>query len=812
MKLLLIDGNSIVNRAFYGVRALTTKDGIFTNGIYGFLSIFYGEVETERPDCVCVAFDMKAPTFRHKKYGEYKAGRKGMPDELAMQMPILKEVLDAMNVARVELEGYEADDIIGTLATSYNGEVVVLTGDKDALQLVRDNVTVKIASSRGGKSETVPYTPSLMMEKYGFSGERIVDLKALMGDASDNIPGVKGVGEKTAMGLLQEFGSLDSVYEALEEGLIKPTVAKKLEADRENANLSYDLATIYKEVPMSDTLDLSYGLPNADALRALFMKLEFNRFLKKIEGGMSEQKVAVVMPEALEVSSLDNAKAGLSMSGEFFATDEGLFKLAEPSLSEGLNDIPDKGIWEGKGVPSVGFNAELASYLINPAAKSDAMALCGAYLNRESTIAAYDLHELRPILEQRLEKDGLMPLYKDVEMPLSDLLYEMEQKGFAVDRAALEAFGRKLGLRIEGIVDKIEEHVEQAGFEGKININSPKQLGELLFDRLELPHGKKTKTGWSTDAETLDKLAKYHPVVALILEYRKLTKLLSTYVVGMLALIGEDGRVHTTFKQAATLTGRLSSVEPNLQNIPVREELGRELRRMFIAPEGHVLLGADYSQIELRVLAHISGDAAMTKAFTEGGDIHSETALRVFGSDDADMRRRAKAVNFGIVYGISDFSLAGDIGVKRSEAKQFIEDYFSVYSGVKAYLDGCIAKAKEEGYVTTMMGRRRYIPELADKNFNRRSFGERAAMNTPIQGSAADIIKLAMVKVAARLKREGLRAALILQVHDELIVEAPIEEVAAASVILKEEMEGAYKMSVPLVAEVKEGASWYDTK
>ena len=799
MKLLLIDGNSVLNRAFYGVRTLTTSSGIFTNGIYGFLSIYYKEIEIENPDAVCVAFDLPAKTFRHLQYSQYKAGRKSMPEELAMQVPLLKETLDAMGVARCEAAGFEADDIIGTLAENWQGDVVIITGDKDELQLVTESVTVKLAVTKSGRSETVRYTPETVMEVYGFAPPRIVDMKALMGDASDNIPGVAGVGEKTALALLHEHGTLSGVYDAIDS--IKPTVQKKLLADKEAAYMSFELATICKTAPVPQCDAVILGEQDSEALGEMFRKLEFTAFAKRIS---APQKKAVEVDVAA-VANLAEATAGLALFEDMFATKKGVFRFEEGQLPAIL-EVPDKAVWQGKGIANVGFDAELCSYLINPAAASSPQVLCAAYLGRDCGNLAADLFEIRPLMEKRLADDGLTALLKEVELPLSKVLYDMERTGFLVDTDALKQFGDELKSRIFTLEEKIH------GVAGDFNINSPKQLGEVLFERLSLPHGKRAKTGYATDAETLAHIAPLHPVVGMVLEYRKLAKLVSTYVDGLMGLAGDDGRIHTTFKQTTTVTGRLSSAEPNLQNIPVREELGRELRRMFTASPGCLLLDADYSQIELRVLAHMSGDAAMKETFATGGDIHSETAKRVFGSNEPEYRRRAKAVNFGIVYGISDFSLAGDIGVSRAEARKFIDSYFAVYSGVKQYLDDCIAKAKDDGYVTTMFGRRRYLPELQSKNYNQRSFGERAAMNTPIQGTAADIIKIAMVKVAARLAEEGLKSHLILQVHDELIVEAPESEAKKAGDILEYELENAVKLDVPLEAKVQRGRCWFDAK
>ena len=841
MKLMLIDGNSILNRAYYGVRALTNSQGLFTNGIYGFLSIYEKEMAAENPDAVCVCFDLKAPTFRHRKYEAYKAQRKGMPEELAQQLPVLRELLDAMRVCQLSIEGYEADDLIGTLAArcdSRGDECVIITGDKDDLQLVSDHVCVKLTVTRGGVSSSTRYTPQAVQETYGFAPQRIVDLKALMGDASDNIPGVSGVGEKTAMDLLHRFGSLEALYRALDEGSdgLRPKLAEKLRSGRQQALLSYDLATICKDVPISvEPHEMDRKEPDYEATAALFRKLEFHSFLER----MAQHKPAPQSsaPKAVEITQKEQLEPLLPQKlfvavGEelAFATQTEVYTLTREGAGEHFEELARMLLGSGapkvlhrakaamtelaaRGLPLEGvcFDPALAAYLLNPASKTELAALCATYLGKEllegAPFAAVTLRELTPVLERQLKEQGMEDLLYRLELPLSTVLSEMEQIGFAVDEEALRVFGEKLRGRIGEIEAAIYE------FAGPFNLNSPRQLGEVLFEKLGLRPPKKTKTGYSTDAATLEKLAGEHPILPLILEYRKLTKLNSTYVEGLLGL-ARDGRIHTTFHQTVTLTGRLSSAEPNLQNIPVREPLGRELRRMFVAKEGCLLLDADYSQIELRILAHVAGDERMIEAFLSGQDIHALTASQAFGVPleqvTPDMRRSAKAVNFGIVYGISDFSLAADIGVSRAEARRYIDSYFKTYPGIRRYLDEAVAQAKERGYVTTLLGRRRYLPELTSSNYNQRSFGERAAMNTPIQGTAADIIKLAMVRVRNRLKSEGFAARLVLQVHDELIVECPEQEADAAAALLEQEMMGAMTLRVPLTVEVKKGATWYD--
>ena len=886
MKLMVIDGNSLINRAFYGIKLLTTKDGQPTNAVYGFVNILLKLTEEERPDALCVTFDRKAPTFRHLAYEGYKAQRKGMPDELAAQLPVLKQVLEAMNIPRYELDGWEADDLIGTIAardTAAGWETVIVTGDKDSLQLITDTTRVKLVSTRMGRTTEKDMTPDSFREAYGFEPIHIIDLKALMGDASDNIPGVKGVGEKTAMDLIQRYGSVEAIYADLDGVEAKPAVKKKLAEGEEQARMSYDLATIRCDAPIEFAPeDAKRREADGPALYELFLNLEFSRLIDKM-GLKAPQGEAPAGEEAgsgpcRRETVADSARA-LELL-ELWRRQEGVAVVAAPELSavcvawreadgsaraavlradclENYNELLralfggevkktvhdaktllsrllDEGI-QGEGIA---FDTALAAYLLAPTDGSYELEKLGmTYFNREypkakDTYLAADaftpladsaavegamaehaalVGDLGRTLAPRLEELGMHKLYYEVELPLCPVLAEMEQTGMLVDRKALAAFGEMLDGRI-----KADEALiyELAGEE--FNINSTQQFGHILFDKLGLPPVKKTKTGYSTSAEVLDKLRGRHPIVEAVLDYRQLAKLKSTYVDGLTKVIAADGRIHTSFQNTVTATGRLSSTEPNLQNIPVRTELGAELRKMFVAPEGKVLVDADYSQIELRLLAHIAGDEHMIAAFRHREDIHTVTASQVFGvppeSVTHEMRRRAKAVNFGIVYGISDFSLSQDIGVSRAEAKAYMERYFEKYSGVRAYMTRVVEQAKADGYVSTLMGRRRWLPELKSSNFNLRSFGERVALNMPIQGTAADIIKLAMIRVRNRLRTEGLEARLVLQVHDELIVECPEGETQRVKELLEGEMEHAVELSLPLTAEAHAGKSWAEAK
>ncbi len=877
MKIMVIDGNSILNRAYFGIRNLSNHEGTPTNAVYGFLSTLFKQEDEEKPDRIVVCFDVKEKTFRHKKFDFYKATRKPMEENLAVQLPIIKEVLDALGIVRCEMAGYEADDLLGTIsrrANEHGDECVVLTGDRDSLQLAGGGTVVRLVKSSQGKTTYTSYTTEKFREEYGFDPIRLIDLKSLMGDSSDNIPGVKGVGEKSAMQLLHDFGSLDGIYEHIDDERIKKGVRTKLLADEQSARDSYWLATIDRSVPLElDVENLPEPKMDKAALYALLTRLEFDQFIRRL--GLTEEQAPaaqLAVPACRAVSSAFEAFTLLDsltesdrvfaltgktvrvlclMDGEeaycLYADDMGeawndvLARLFDGSINLALHDAKDTIkllLQSGLDPRGISFDTALAAYLIDPTQSSYelprlALACCNAMLpdldlddpaalsplgGRETTegAAARYLAAMREIFREmndKIEQFGMRKLYYEIELPLERVLAEMENAGCAVAPEELRTFGERLETRIRDLVDGI---YQDAGAE--FNINSPRQLGEVLFERLGLPAPKKTKTGYSTSAEVLEHLRDEHPIIAHILEYRRLTKLKSTYVDGLLAVVDtRDNRIHTHFQQMVTATGRLSSTDPNLQNIPVRTELGRELRRMFVAPDkDHVLIDADYSQIELRVLAHISQDKHMIGAFVAGQDIHAATASKVYhlplDEITSAMRSSCKAVNFGIVYGISDFSLAQDIGVSRKEAAEFIKTYLDSYPGIENYMSTIKQTAREQGYVTTLFGRRRAVPDIDSKNFNVRSAAERIAMNTPIQGTAADIIKIAMVRVRDRLKREGLESRLILQVHDELILEAPLREKDAAAKILTEEMENAFKMDAPLVAEANCGASWYEAK
>ena len=876
MKFMVIDGNSILNRAFYGVRLLTNHDGLPTNAIYGFLSTLFRLQDEYTPDRTIVCFDVKEKTFRHQKFDSYKATRKGMPDELAAQLPVMKEVLDALGMIRCEKGGYEADDLIGTIsrkAEEQGDDCLIVTGDRDSLQLVSAHTTVHLVSSKGGQDTSRDITPEAFREEYGFDPIRLIDLKALMGDSSDNISGVPGVGEKTAMNLLHTFGSLDEVYRHLDAPEIKKGLRDKLTNGEQAARDSYWLATIERDAPLP--IDMQ-ALPDAqmdrDALYDLLTRLEFKSFLTRLGLSKTEAPAPTATErKRVELTDLESAQKQLDALTELSAVplfaapglrafallaQDTVYLLSSDSFSVTDWDTVTARLFAGDiklvmhdakptyvelleaGLAAQGvlFDTSIAAYLLDPTASAyDLERVALSYLNRElpkvdltaedafsplggrdSALAAMTANveaiaDIYAEASARLEEQGMHKLFFEMEMPLMTVLAEMQQAGCKADADQLCAFGEQLDTRIAALTEQI---YEAAGHE--FNIQSSKQLGVVLFEELGLPYKKKTKTGYSTSAEVLESLAGYHPMIADVLEYRQLTKLKSTYVDGLLKVIAPDGRIHSHFQQTVTATGRLSSVDPNLQNIPVRTELGRELRRMFVAEQGRVLVDADYSQIELRVLAHVADDDAMIEAFRGGQDIHATTASKVYGVPVEEvtpqMRSSCKAVNFGIVYGISDFSLAQDIGVTRKEAAAFIQSYLDTYPGVHHYMESIKQSARESGYVETLFGRRSALPELNSKNFNLRSFGERAAMNTPIQGTAADIIKIAMLRVRDRLKAEGFEARLILQVHDELILEAPEHEAERAAALLREEMEHAAELRVPLVAEAKIGHSWYETK
>ena len=850
MKLMVIDGNSIVNRAFYGVsQNLTTQEGLPTNAIFGFLNILFKLLDEEQPQGLAVAFDMRAPTFRHKAFAEYKAQRKGMPEELAVQMPVLKDVLDAMNIRRCELEGWEADDLLGTMARrngEQGGDTVIVTGDKDALQLIDGHTTVKLVSTRMGQTTTRNVTPEEFRAQYGFDPIHMIDLKALMGDSSDNYPGV----------------------------------IKKRRAGEGDARMSYDLAVIRTDAPMDFNPEDAARRPfNEPVLHQKLLELEFSKLIDKLklapgpagaaqEEGPDEVRVTnvPVLTEADFAAALAKWEgaacvtvlplpglAGVAVSlpgdggrqaylydiragrygGDYHALLAALFGPTVKKAAHGVKELCRALLDEGIEPEGFVFDTELAAYLLNPTAGSyELRKLAASYFKKEVELAAaykdetafslldeglkaqtawYEdtawIEAFYDLFRPRLEEYGLLSVLTDIELPLCPVLARMERAGVLVDGQALADFGKQLQTGIDVLRAEI---CRLAGEE--FNILSPKQLGHILFDKLGLPPVKKTKTGYSTNAEVLEKLRPRHEIVGAVLDYRQLTKLNSTYVEGLGKVIAADGRIHTSFQNTVTATGRLSSTEPNLQNIPVRTPLGAEMRKMFTAPRGKVLVDADYSQIELRLLAHMSGDSAMIGGFHSGVDIHTVTASQVFSLPQdqvpPELRRAAKAVNFGIVYGISAYSLSEDIHVSVPQAKEYMEKYFQHYSGVRAYMDRVVEQGREDGFVSTLYGRRRWLPELKSSNFNTRSFGERVALNMPIQGTAADIIKLAMIKVDARLRAEGLEARLILQVHDELIVECPEGEAEQVRALLQEEMEGVAALSVPLVADAKAGRTW----
>jgi len=851
MRLLAVDGNSILNRAYYGIRPLTTKDGQFTHAIYGFLTMLEKIKADTNPDSVAVAFDLRAPTFRHKAYAGYKAQRKGMPEELAQQVEPLKELLLLLGYKLVSLEGYEADDILGTFAASCEergDECVIATGDRDSLQLVSDKVTVRLAATKQGTPTAVLYDTAKVLEDYCVEPRKLIDIKAIQGDTSDNIPGVSGIGPKGATDLILKFGSLQAVYDNIDSEQIKDSVRNKLIADKENALLSLMLGEICRTVPI-DTNPENYKVEMKDpAAAARYMaRLELFKLMDKMglntAGGVfqeeTKEKIAVKITEVKSFSQIklsENTVADVEFhEGEFsrlcvYTEDEAYVTDDLNVFKEFLRDNSKKNFYDTKPVysyadkmgidmPEASFDVSLAAYLLNPSSSDySPPRLCAEYRIDEALVegegvepAFASLPLIYKKLQKEIEEKQQKNLLDTIELPLARVLARMENIGFAVDKDGIEQYGEYIGERISLLEQEIYASV---GYE--FNINSPKQLGVALFEKLALPAKKKTKSGYSTNAEVLEELRAYHPVVAMILEYRTFAKLKSTYCDGLLKVIAEDGRIHSSFNQKETRTGRISSTEPNLQNIPVRTELGRELRKFFKAKDGCVLVDADYSQIELRVLADIAKDENMRQAFLLGTDIHTVTASEVFSMPKEMvtpvMRSRAKAVNFGIVYGIGAFSLAKDIGVTNKEASQYIKNYLAHYSGVDSYMKSVIENAKLTGFVETIFGRRRYLPELTASNHITRAFGERVARNMPIQGTAADIIKIAMIRVDERLKSEGMESKLILQVHDELIVEAPQHEAMMAAMVLQEEMENAVKLSVPLVAEASMGETWFDAK
>ncbi len=840
-KIVLIDGHSIINRAFYGVPDLTNAEGLHTNGIYGFLNIMLRILDEEKPEYLTVAFDLQPPTFRHLMYEAYKGTRKGMPDELREQVPVLKELLSAMGIPLLMLEGYEADDLLGTVARKSEAkgmDVVIVSGDRDLLQIATDKIMIRMPKTKRGVTEIENYYAEDVLSAYRVTPLQIIELKALMGDSSDNIPGVPGIGEKTATSLIAAYGNIENAYTHVEE--IKPNRAKEaLRSHYDMAVMSKKLATICVDVPVEFDWEKA-------RLSALYTpeayewcrKLNFKKLLERFE---RTEEMVLAEPEAKRITDFGEAEeilkkaeqgeriafelcrqpeeAGLSLAlsgtevyyiaAEGFLTEDYLLSRLEQVVEKvpfcAVSDVKKILKYIGPKNRRHLFDIEIAAYLVNP--------LMSSYAHEDlgKPYAALTTWKKVPGLVEKLEKMGMKRLFEEIEMPLVFTLYDMERAGIRVNGDALKAYGDALIGRIE----ELERQIHTAAGEA-FNINSPKQLGAILFDKLGLPNGKKTKTGYSTSAEVLDKLAPEYPIVKDILEYRQLTKLKSTYADGLSGCIAEDGRIHSNFNQTITATGRISSTEPNLQNIPMRMELGRLIRKVFIPDEGCVFVDADYSQIELRVLAHMSGDQKLIEAYQQAEDIHRITASQVFHVPFEEVtslqRRNAKAVNFGIVYGISSFGLSQDLSISTKEAKEYIERYFETYPGIKGFLDGLVAGAKEQGYAATMYGRRRPVPELKSSNFMQRSFGERVAMNSPIQGTAADIIKIAMVRVHDRLQEEGLKSRLILQVHDELLVEAPLEEAGRVEQILTEEMQQAAELKVPLEIDMHRGNNWYEAK
>ena len=854
MRLLVIDGNSIANRAFFGIKLLTTKDGRYTNAIYGFLNILLSLLKECDPDEVAVAFDLRAPTFRHKMYDGYKATRHGMPEELAQQMPVLKELLADLGYRAVTAEGWEADDILGTLAAACDArkdDCYLATGDRDSLQLVSESTTVLLAATVMGRSKTVVMDEDAIQEKYGLAPKQLIEVKSLMGDTSDNIPGVKGIGEKTALSLVQTFGSLEGVYQNIDDKRIKPKQREHLLEDKPMAELSHTLGTIRTDAPI-DTAEGSYtvGEGNKPAAVRLLQELEIHSLIPRfgLDGVAPEaaEEQAVELPEA-ELAPLPLTPAGhylvaarpavtgkqgtrnvvLQPESWYAVQDTTVYPLEDADLLRLLdnadvtldvfNSAPlyAKAMAAGGWGSSIVWDGKLAAYLLDasaskyqiseliPAYKAAAAFTCTDYPD------AGRLADLFARMKAEITACGEDALYNEIEFPLAQVLADMTRTGVLVDKDGIEQFGVKLREELEQVLTRIHMETGSATF----NPNSPKQLGEMLFDTMGLPHGKKTQRGWSTDAETLESLREY-PLVEDVLQYRAYQKLNSTYVEGLLKVIGEDGRIHSTFNQTEARTGRLSSDNPNLQNIPIRTELGSQLRAYFIAKPGCVLVDADYSQIELRILAHVTGDEHMQNAFRSGEDIHRSTAAKIYGIPQSEvtprLRSSAKAINFGIMYGKGAYSLSKDIGVSVKEADAFLKNYLAAFPKVDGYMEKTIADAKDRGYVSTLFGRRRALPELSSSNRNIRASGERMARNTPIQGTAADVIKLAMVRVWRRLRDEKMESRLILTVHDELIVEAPEAEAAKAASILREEMEGCVHYAVPLSTEVHEGKNWLE--
>lgn len=859
MKYLVLDGNSILNRAFYGIKMLSNKKGQMTNAIYGFLSTLHKLLSEVSPQAIAVAFDLPQPTFRHKMYDGYKASRKGMPEELASQLPILKEILVAMGYKLVTCEGYEADDILGTFAKYCEDkgyECTLATGDRDCLQLVSDHVFVRIAKTKFGKAESILYNKDKIKEDYNVTPEQLIDIKALQGDASDCIPGVKGVGEKTAKNLIEKYQNIENIYNNIENLDIKPNLKAKLLADKDKAYLSYDLGKINKNVPIK--INDSEFIPSemdTERLKKIFTELEFFKMMDKIGISKKVDSKKIILNFSKNYSEiLEN----LENCGEISIHSEAESNVIQSCcIGDGADnyyifkDLDDnfriflKKLCGNKKINKNVFNLKkfyktimplrinfmgeifdilLAAYLLNPEGKEDISTMAQGHdifppdlpevltdAEKNCVKTCYFIDKLKDLYKTKIKENNQEHLLTKIEQPLSKVLADMELTGFLLDKKGLEDHGEELSRQLKAAEEEI---YRLAGEE--FNINSPKQLGTILFEKLNLPKGKKLKSGYSTGAQILEKLRGYHPIINMILEYRALAKLKSTYVDSMVNLITPRGRIHTSFNQTETRTGRISSAEPNLQNIPVRTERGRKLREYFKSPEGSVLIDADYSQIELRVMAHISGDENMINAFKNNEDIHSITASQIFGVPVSmvtpEMRARSKTVNFGILYGMSAFSLAQDLKISRFDAQNYINKYLEHYSGINNYMNEIILLAKKQGYVETIFHRRRYLPELNSSNFLLRSFGERVARNMPIQGSAADIIKIAMINVYKRLSDENFKSKIILQVHDELIIESPEDESEEVKKLLKEEMENAVKLNVPLEVHIAVGKTWFDAK
>lgn len=879
-KIVLIDGHSILNRAFYGVPDLTNSEGLHTNAVYGFLNIMFKILDEEKPEYLTVTFDVHAPTFRHKMFAGYKGTRKPMAEELRQQVPVIKDVLRAMNIDTIEKEGLEADDLLGTiscLCEERGMDVSIISGDRDTLQLATEHVKIRIPKTKQGKTEVEDYNAAEVEAKYGVTPTEFIDVKALMGDTADNIPGVPGIGEKTATKIIQDYETIENAYEHADE-LKPPRASKNIKEYWEQAKMSKLLATIETHAEIEfDIEGARLGNPYTEEAHEMFKRLQFKNMLSRFDTGISANEIEKSFAEVTDREEIERIfaeaeeaeRVGAAVSKDpgnvlpLFAHPSGFGRIAVAYGPDRIYSIPcdmdtdmdylfgklfclagkvktfvmcglkeylpyltgkNSGAEEREDgiVAENAFDVIVAAYLLNPlkndydyedVAREHLGILVDEKLDEgmKACYEAYTAFASVPVLEKKLEETGMNRLFREIEMPLVFTLYRMERAGVKVEADELKAYGDRLGGRI---VELEKEIYEMAGEE--FNINSPKQLGVILFEKLEMPHAKKTKTGYSTAADVLEKLAPDHPIVAKILEYRQLAKLKSTYADGLAVFIGSDGRIHGKFNQTITATGRISSTEPNLQNIPVRMELGRLIRKVFVPEEGCVFVDADYSQIELRILAHCSGDEQLIQAYREAKDIHRMTASQVFHTpfdEVTDLQRRnAKAVNFGIVYGISSFGLSQDLSITRKEAAQYIEHYFESYPGIKKFLDDSVAHAKEKGYAVTLYGRRRPVPELKSSNFMQRNFGERVAMNAPIQGSAADIIKIAMIGVDRELRKRKMKSRLILQVHDELLIEAPEAEVEEVKALLKDQMENAAELSVPLIADMHTGHSWYEAK